>query len=441
MGHLKHLPIFILALGIVAGCKPAAQESANSSPTPDPSIPPVASNNTPTSPSTTPSSTNQPSATNQPRVATSAGVPGTTNSASFNQTRVNPSSPPVPRENPQAAPPKPGEQVVRDFKIQTPTQTVEVEGVCKLTEDEAICWKPSGQSNDDLAKELTNAIQSKTDSYGNSFQFRFKKKNRVLVLKTTTQPPKPGVAYDGGMNGSLMNQYFGGSEFSEGWTQGNSMFNGASSTGFDQARIERQVLTGAFNKETGSFPLRYQVTKYERNPQTSIPVKKGVFEAGGNTYEIVSISDKPSQPGYSEPSSGMNAPKQKFTYLTIKPVKINDPYSMVTLTPADDSGVPYGGLDENGNPISAADAAKKREEEQKKMMEASRSGQPYSGRSMMMNNYIRSAGLDPLSVGRQGESVPHMLSINVEPSKLKKFSVTVQHRTVYVFDKIKLDKN
>ncbi|HLP00270.1 MAG TPA: hypothetical protein VK171_16855 [Fimbriimonas sp.] len=348
---------------------------------------------------------------------------------------MNSKPPSVPKENPLASPPKPGEQVASDFKIQTDTQIIEVEGVCKLTEDEAICWKPNGDSNDELAKELTSAIESNTNSYSNGFQFKFKKKNRILVLKTTTPPRKPGQE-GGSYGGNLVHNYASGPDFMEGWTSNYSIFSGASSTSFDQTRVERSVMTGAFNPDTETFPLRYEMTKYERTPATSIPAKKGQIEVAGNTYEIVSMSDKSPQPGYAPPRFGPNVDKAKYTYLTIKPIKITDPYALVTLAPADDTGAPYGGLDANGNPISAAAAAKKREEDQKKMMEAAKAGKPYVGYQSIAPTYIQPIGLDPRNTAKV-----LMMAVNVEPSKLKKFAVNVQHRTVYVFDKVKLDKN
>lgn len=322
-----------------------------------------------------------------------------------------------------------------DFKIETPTQTIEVEGVCKLTEDEAVCWKPSGDRNEELAKELTNAVESQANSYSNGFQFKFKKKNRILVLKTTTPPRKPGES-GGSYNSGVMQQHGGGPEFMEGWTNNYSIFNGSSSTGFDQTRVERSVMTGAFNPQTKTFPLRYQITKYEQSPSSSIVAKKGTLEVGGNTYEIISMSDKAPSPGYQPPSYGPNSVKAKFTFVTIKPIKINDPYAVVTLSPADESGAPYGGLDSDGNPMSAAAASKKREEDQKKMMEAARTGKAYSGYQGFNGNYIQPMTLDPSNTGASFAMV-----VNVEPSKLKKFAVNVQRRSVFVFDKVKLDPN
>ncbi len=318
--------------------------------------------------------------------------------------------------------------------MDTPNQAIEIEGVCKLTEDEAICWKPNGDSNDDLAKELTTAIQSKADSYSNSFQFKFKKKNRILVVKTTSKPPKPGNNSNAYAN--IMNQSGWGSESGEGWTSGNSIFSGASSTGFDQARIERQVFTGYFNKESKTFPLRFQLmTQENRSASTSIEVKKGRFVVAGNTYEIVSISDKSPNP---YPTYGMNNQKVKFSYITINPVDVKDPNVVVFLQPADESGQPYGGLDKEGNPITRAAAEKARQEQAQKMTEAAKSGKGYVSEGYQPSSYVQSASIDPMN--QRGVSTIR-LQFNVEPSKLKKIAISVQHRTVYVFDKIRLDKN
>lgn len=339
----------------------------------------------------------------------------------------------VPSENPAAAPPKAGETVAQDFKIESGDRTVEVEGVCKLTEDEAICWKPNGTANDPLATELTNAIKSKTDSYSSTFQFRFQKKNRILVLKTVTAPPKPNSP-GGAMSNGILNQMYGGSEFMEGWTNQSSVFSSSSSTSFDQSRTERQVLTGAFNRETKTFPLRYQFTQYSNTNRKTIPFKKGTFEIEGNVYEITSISDGAKDGIYRGP--GMNA-NTKFTSISIKIIKVANPNVVVNLAAADENGNPYGGLDAKGNPVSQSEMAKIREEESKKMMEASRSGKPYQ--STYMNNYINQLSLDPQYLNRSG--MVNGQSINVEASKIKNLVAFVQFRTIFVFDKIHLDKN
>lgn len=430
MARRNILPLFVVALTVVVGCK---KDALSSVPSNEPEKPSAGIPNSSTEPSPK-REQGVPTTPDSPVTSTGNPVPSSSSTV-HSKSAVNPSTPTVPKENPNASPPKPGEQVANDFKIQTQTQTIEIEGVCKLTEDDAVCWKPNGDSNEELAKELTAAIESRANSYSNGFQFKFKKKNRILVLKTTTPPMKPGQE-GGSYGGGLMHQYSSGPEFAEGWTNNYSIFHGSSSTGFDQTRVERSVLTGAFNRETKTFPLRYEITKFERTPASSIVAKKGVFEVAGNTYEIVSMADKSSQPGYVQPNYGPNAVKVKYTYLTVKPIKITDPYAVVTLTPADDSGTPYGGLDANGNPISSAAANKKREEDQKKMMEAARAGKPYVGYQSIGPTYIQPMSLDPRS------NAPSLtMAVSVEPSKLKKFSVSVQHRTVYVFDNVKLDKN
>ncbi|MBS1701916.1 MAG: hypothetical protein JST12_09665 [Armatimonadetes bacterium] len=430
---VKQLAGACLAAGIMIGCG-QSPSSENLPAAPEPQVSPkTSSTNTPADQKSNPEPPKTANATS-PMVNPSlrgSGIP--THAPS------QPSAPP--RENPAAAPPKPGEQVAKDFKIEAGDRTVEVEGVCKLTEDEAMCWKPNGDRNDDLAKELTNAIQSRSDDYSSNFQFKFMKKNRILVLKTTTAPPQPGRQ---GFSGSfgLMNDYQHGPGFTEGWTQNYSFFNQSSSTGFDQSRIERQVLTGAFNKDTKTFPLRYQITSYSPSNQdkASIPFQKGPFTIDGNTYEIVSISDKGDRGNPPMMRSG-NQPPMKYSFIGLKVVKITNPYSVVNLMPADDSGQPYGGLDDKGNPITQAEAQKQRADDQKKMLEAQQSGKPYDYSRSMSNRYLLSLSLDPSYLSSGGANITRMMQINVEPSKIKKLVGAVNHRTIFVFDKIKLDRN
>ncbi len=355
-----------------------------------------------------------------------------------------PNTPPEPpKENPNAAPPKQGEKVAENNRIEIGLKTVEVEGVCKLSEDSAVCWKPSGEKYEALATELTNAIKSKSDSYSNNFQFKFMKKNRILVMKTVTKPMKPGTNNMGSYSLGLMNDYSGMSEGREGWNNGNSAFSSSSGNGFDQSQTERQVLTGAFNKETKTFPLRYQYTTSNMDRKV-ISFTKGQFSIEGNSYEIVSISSNPEK---GQPNNGMymggtqpGMKPPKYTYVKVNVVKITNPYTILNLAPADDSGMPYSGLNANGEPISAAEMRKQQEEETKKMMEAQRSGKPYTynGMNRNMGNYIQTINLDPSNGSRMGMMNQ---AINVDISKIKKLSVTVSKRTVFVFDKIRLDSN
>jgi hypothetical protein len=353
-------------------------------------------------------------------------------------------NPEPPKENPAAAPPKPGETVANNFRIEMGNRAVEVEGVCKLTEDETVCWRPDGAKNEALATELTNAIRSKNDSYSNTFQFKFMKKNRILVLKSTVKPTKPGEMYS--QSYGLMNDSMMGMPDHEGWTNGNGAFSGSNGAGFDQVQTERQVLTGAFAKTTKTFPLRYQFTSSSQERKV-IPFAKGQFSIEGNTYEIISISDKPdaSDPRINTYGMGRTpgGPVQKFCYLKIKTVKISNPNTMLSLTPADESGSPYAAMNEKGDPISSEEQRKKMEEANKKMMDAQRAGKPYDYNGMSrngMNGYVQSITLDPsYNFGPSQTPMVMPTMFNIEASKIKKIAINVSKRSVFVFDKIKLD--
>lgn len=62
---------------------------------------------------------------------------------------------------------------------------LEVEGTCRITEDELQCWKADGTSNGDLEAKIRESLQD--ESYGREAQlsFRVGKKNRYVVFKTT----------------------------------------------------------------------------------------------------------------------------------------------------------------------------------------------------------------------------------------------------------------
>ena len=79
------------------------------------------------------------------------------------------------------------------------------------------------------------------------------------------------------------------------------------------------------------------------------------------------------------------------------------------------------------------------------MMEAQRSGKPYNYDSMnRMNgmNHIQSINLDPsFTYGRDPSTGIFNSAVNMDMSKIKKLSVGISKRTVFVFDKIRLDAN
>ena len=348
-------------------------------------------------------------------------------------------SPEQPKENSSAAPPRQGEKVASDFRIEMGQRTVEVEGVCKLTEDSAVCWKPNGDKNESLATELTNAIKAKTDNYSSNFQFKFLKKNRILVVKSTTKPDKPGTQ---SMNYGygLMNDNGGGYNGVEGWAQANNAFSNSNSTGFDQTQVVRQVLTGSFNKETKTFPLRYQFTNGTQEHQV-IPFTKGEFTILGNTYEILSISAKPETGNSNQEmmrggSGAINGRNQKNTFIKIQVVKITNPNLILTLTPADDTGKPFAGQNDKGEPVTA--------EEMRKQQGDQKAGNTLNNprRSNYIGIYIQSFTLDP-SIRYGSTEGPLFVnqSLNLEASKVKKLSVAISKRTVFVFDKIRLDAN
>jgi hypothetical protein len=105
------------------------------------------------------------------------------------------------------------------------------------------------------------------------------------------------------------------------------------------------------------------------------------------------------------------------------------------MSPADANGSAYVGKNDKGEPLNAQDFQKVQQEQQRKMMEESKNGRPYINN--WNNQYIGGIGLDPQQSGRSN----HIGQFNIELSKVKKLVLSVNRRTVYVFDKIKLDQN
>lgn len=95
--------------------------------------------------------------------------------------------------------------------------TVEIAGVCRVTEDSISCWSPDGSKNKDLEKRVEDALTNRTRFGGQNLSFAYKKKNRVVIVKTVWPPMGNGMG--GGVNlmsiGSPSNGYSGGFQLND----------------------------------------------------------------------------------------------------------------------------------------------------------------------------------------------------------------------------------
>jgi len=85
-------------------------------------------------------------------------------------------------------PPLPPADETANLQFDSGSSTVEVIGVCKVTEEGASCWKPDGRPD----KELSSAMESQLHSNMGPTTFRFKRKNRFVVVRETRKVSSDG---------------------------------------------------------------------------------------------------------------------------------------------------------------------------------------------------------------------------------------------------------
>ncbi len=239
------------------------------------------------------------------------------------------------------------ENAAKNNQILNDGVSVEVDGVCKFSDDSVQCWKPNGSNNKPLTDKLRAVINAPVPGKYFAFQTAYGKKYRCLFYRVS-------ILNSNGFDQGHPNQRTDNSQsFKENWSFYASEFeifrqelNGTQTT--------LKYIPGFFNLETKEFPFRYQFNSTSLE-SVVIPIKLGQFEVDGNTYEITSIADH--QTG---------APLSKNTYLrnfgvktvpaktdiTIRQISISQPASTVVVDLATANGKAINLVDENDEPIT-----------------------------------------------------------------------------------------
>lgn len=64
---------------------------------------------------------------------------------------------------------------------------VEIEGGCHITEDSIVCWKQDGSGHPELVQRIKDSFARDQGNGFSRIQFRYGRKNRVIVFKTTQE--------------------------------------------------------------------------------------------------------------------------------------------------------------------------------------------------------------------------------------------------------------
>ena len=323
---------------------------------------------------------------------------------------------------------QPGEHSAVNNIFETGSHRYELEGVCKLSEDSAVCWNPDGSQNKSLTDRLTEAIRHPVASNQSTYSVTFQKKTRFVFLKKTQIKP----ASSGSDYGRVFQQRSFNGSFIEGWSENSSNLS-ASERGFNGGETSWSGIQGAFEPGTKEFPLRYEFT--------SSPVKgtvrklePGKFEVDGNTFEIVTISDHP------KPTNSVNngriatndyryiQPLPK-TDIVVKVVSITNPFSSMAFQLADDNGNAIQHVDEKENSVSSEEVSKWYSLNQQNSANGKQKPFPYINPG--------SYSFDPRNANSPYTQPSSFFYISKE--KCKNIVITTTRRDVYVFEHIRLD--
>ncbi len=330
---------------------------------------------------------------------------------------------------------KTGETAVENYSVVVGNNRYEIDGVCKLSEDGAICWKPDGSSNPSLTYKINDAIHNPNYSTQRTFTVSLQMKRRTVIMKST-QVSQSQNGVDGG---AVFRRNQNDNKFTEGWQEYSDTNFSANETGFNGEQINWHSIDGKFELATKEFPLRYEFTRSGSKPVIK-KLEVGKFEVDGNVFEIVSITDHPKpKPNDASRLNGgsfnqfasISRPPEPKTDIAIKVVKINNPYSLATIQLADEKGQLIYFVDEKFNRVSF-DVVNK----------WNATYNVYApGKTPPKSPFIYAGGyaFDQKYNPQVGVTTPSVFYVPKE--KCKNIMITSTEHDVYVFDHVKLDPN
>lgn len=329
-----------------------------------------------------------------------------------------------------------GETLVEHNSVVVGNNRFEIDGVCKLSEDGALCWKPDASPNPGLTEKINAAILSPIYANQRTFTVSLLKKQRTLIMKAT-QVSQSQNGVDGG---TVYRRNPNDNTFSEGWLEYSNTNFSANESGFNGGQTYWHSIDGKFELGTKEFSLQYEFTIRGTKPIIK-DLEVGKIEVDGNVFEIVSITDHPKPKprpnedlirfagGYNPfPSAPQPEPK---TDIAIKVVAINNPYSSMTIQLADEKGQLIYYVDDKFNPVSF-DVVNKWN---------AKNNIYVPGKQPPKSPFIYAGGysFDQKYNSKVGVTTPSAFYVPKE--KCKRIMITSTKHDVYVFEHVKLDPN
>jgi hypothetical protein len=330
--------------------------------------------------------------------------------------------PPESFRNGPPTPPRPKADEVVTGKYTAPGgSTAEIEGVCRVTEDSVSCWDPNGARNADLEKRVEEGLTRDNGMGGRNVSFAYKKKNRVVVVKTTHPSNQMGIR-SGYMNlMSVGDTMYGGGGYINLSDFGNSSYQPG------QPRVDYQARSVAVDPSARTTSAYFGVT--EQSPkQGTLELRKGAscsIEDAGLT--VVSIKKGTVVPGMNGNMYGGFMGSRDSAAWTIE-VKQKSYASKYRLSLH--ANMAY--VDAKGNVVSSDSYQKAMAKMMEEQMKAQREGKPYARPpepQMRMVMFQQMGG---------GPDRFYYL-VNANPEVLKQVSVTASRTRQIELKGIRLD--
>lgn len=241
-------------------------------------------------------------------------------------------------------------------------QTIEIEGVAKISENSIVCWDMQGNRSKALEEKVAASLKRQSDrnpDSGPSLNLRYGKKNRVIIIKTTRVMAQQS---DGKPRG-----------FSQVLSAG-STTRGGSYIYLDlqhdiqfkpgEPYIQYDVRTVSEDLSKTTTTVRISEVQ-PTSEQPMFPCKVGsTFNFLGRTYKITNIAKGAKQSANSGGNwSGINSPKIPFWTITLSRSSGTESNENVVFSPVDAKGQNLGFVDKGGNLVTV-------EEYQKRVREA-----------------------------------------------------------------------
>jgi|GEM_PF-3105873 len=281
--------------------------------------------------------------------------------------------------------------------------SVEVEGICKISEDEIQCWKPDGSAHEDLAGKIKAAIE-RQQPYGGSMgmNIQYGKKNRLVVFKVS-QPTNSRSGYVNIQN------------------VGSGRFGGGFGVSLDEPRmfnnsqpfyIHYETRSVAEEKSANSTTAR--LTEFVEIPdQPTLENKVGAkVTFGGERQTLASIKKGSDQPVY---LGNPDEAKRPVWTLILQSNTVSKRPVNFTLSPTNLAGQPIMYVDDQGNPMSDEEYRKAISDYEQKMRDMPRQSNGQPAQRLGFPHY----GPAVYATRREGNMTTVIL--RVDPAKIGKF--------------------